>query len=373
MNINFMINKEFVRKNYDKFASEDFSINQIVARYHLIFGKPASYCGFDFSEYEKDDTKTFDFLNNYLLEDGYIIFQKFAVLELSEDDFKNDLSGIFYVNQQREILVYYNKNTISFAYGNDTKVSENYFKDIFTLLSVNCLSIKEKHKSLGFIVCPKDDYIVKTIDINITNEYDCDKFYNDDFKTAAQKIEKFISGEKSGLVILHGESGTGKTSFIKHLIASYDKKFIYMPASFCALMTDFSSFELMKNHLKNSVVIIEDCDKILEDRNFGALSKCLSNILNISDGLLSDVLNVKFICTFSSDAAEIDKALLRKGRLVEKYEFKKLSAEKSAKLIKEFYAVDLDEAKPMSLAEIFYYDSDNHGFHEPKKPKVGFN
>jgi len=27
----------------------------------------------------------------------------------------------------------------------------------------------------------------------------------------------------------------------------------------------------------------------------------------------------------------------------------------------------------MSLAEIFYYDSDNHGFHEPKKPKVGFN
>jgi hypothetical protein len=48
-------------------------------------------------------------------------------------------------------------------------------------------------------------------------------------------------------------------------------------------------------------------------------------------------------------------------------------AKKSAKLIKEFYAVDLDEAKPMSLAEIFYYDSDNHGFHEPKKPKVGFN
>jgi ATP-dependent 26S proteasome regulatory subunit len=41
----------------------------------------------------------------------------------------------------------------------------------------------------------------------------------------------------------------------------------------------------------------------------------LINILNNSDGLLSDELCIKFICTFNAPLKDIDEALLRKGRL----------------------------------------------------------
>ena len=54
----------------------------------------------------------------------------------------------------------------------------------------------------------------------------------------------------------------------------------------------------------------------------------LVNILNISDGLLSDELCIKFICTFNAPLKDIDEALLRKGRLAARYEFKDLTTDK---------------------------------------------
>jgi len=78
----------------------------------------------------------------------------------------------------------------------------------------------------------------------------------------------------------------------------------------------------------NSVLIIEDAENIIMDRRYTHNSS-VSNLLNISDGLLSDCLSVQLICTFNSELSLVDNALLRKGRLIAKYEFGKLSVEKS--------------------------------------------
>ena len=46
-----------------------------------------------------------------------------------------------------------------------------------------------------------------------------DRHYNNDFVPVAAEIEKFLLEEnKSGLIILHGKQGTGKTTYIRHLI-----------------------------------------------------------------------------------------------------------------------------------------------------------
>ncbi|MGO8056094.1 hypothetical protein, partial [Rhizobium leguminosarum] len=58
-------------------------------------------------------------------------------------------------------------------------------------------------------------------------------------------------------------------------------------------------------------------------------SSSVSNLLNISDGLLADFLNVQLVCTFNSSLTFIDTALLRKGRLIAKYEFGKLGITKA--------------------------------------------
>ena len=79
----------------------------------------------------------------------------------------------------------------------------------------------------------------------------------------------------------------------------------------------------------------------------------------MTDGILSDDLGIKFICTFNDDMKNIDPALLRKGRLVSKYEFKPLSVEKSNTLLKE-RGINETTNKPLTLAEIFYYEDDSY-------------
>ena len=77
----------------------------------------------------------------------------------------------------------------------------------------------------------------------------------------------------------------------------------------------------------------------------------------MTDGILSDDLGIKFICTFNDDMKNIDSALLRKGRLVSKYEFKNLDTEKAQKLLEERGITDKIN-HPLSLAEIFHYEDD---------------
>ena len=97
-------------------------------------------------------------------------------------------------------------------------------------------------------------------------------------------------------------------------------------------------------------MIIEDAENIIMDRRMGGDS-CVSNLLNISDGLLADFLNVQVICTFNNALSTVDSALLRKGRLIAKYEFGKLSVDKSQKLSNHL-GFDKIINQPMTIAEI---------------------
>lgn len=122
---------------------------------------------------------------------------------------------------------------------------------------------------------------------------------------------------------------------------------------------------------KDYVYILEDCEQLLMDRVDNPWNNAITTILNMADGLLSDMINIKFICTFNAEVDRIDKALLRKGRCFAKYEFKELSEDKVAKL-NEKYNLGIEEIRPMTLAEI--YNSEKTDYSEPKKKanKIGF-
>jgi hypothetical protein len=65
----------------------------------------------------------------------------------------------------------------------------------------------------------------------------------------------------------------------------------------------------------------------------------------------------------------VDKALLRKGRMIANYEFKPLSKEKANKLLKSRGLEAID--KEMALADIFNYDKRNFEDSANSK-KIGF-
>ena len=165
----------------------------------------------------------------------------------------------------------------------------------------------------------------------------------------------------------HGEKGSGKTSAIRHLLSNTDKKYILVTNAIAAHMAEpeFIAF-MMEN--KDSIFILEDCEQILMAREENRFGGAISNILNMSDGLMSDIFNIKFICTFNTDISNIDEALLRPGRCFVNYEFKALSKDKSTKLL-ESLGHKVDTQKEMTLAEIYNYNPDTI---KTVKKKVGF-
>ncbi len=195
------------------------------------------------------------------------------------------------------------------------------------------------------------------------------EMYNDDFADIDAIISASMTKSESGIVLLHGEPGTGKTTYIKHLICKFkDKEFIFIQNDFVRdlLKPSFISF-LLQN--KNSVLIIEDAEKVVVSRDNMAEDSIVSTILQLTDGLFSDFLNIKILCTFNTDIDRIDKALLRKGRMIAKYNFNPLSEEKTARLAKK---LGHDSVRgSLTLADIFEYDK--REFKNAVKKAVGFN
>ncbi|MDE0470333.1 MAG: AAA family ATPase, partial [Ekhidna sp.] len=122
--------------------------------------------------------------------------------------------------------------------------------------------------------------------------------YNNDFKDVHEIILKRLRQKNDkGIVLLHGKPGTGKTSYIRHLIASVKKDFIFLPPNMAGHITNPDLIPLLLNN-PNSIFVIEDAENIVIDRNKEGYSS-VSAILNVSDGLLSDCLNIQIICSFN--------------------------------------------------------------------------
>ena len=132
-----------------------------------------------------------------------------------------------------------------------------------------------------------------------------------------------------GIVLLHGLPGSGKTSYLRHLVSRIGKKILFLSSSVAGNLMGPDFMELLINN-PNSVIIVEDAESILLDRKLNPQCS-VSDLLNISDGLVSDFLNVQMICTFNSALTMVDEVLTRKGRLIARYEFGKLSVGKGSK------------------------------------------
>lgn len=230
------------------------------------------------------------------------------------------------------------------------------------------IQIKPKAAEIGLIAYDNGYFtinskIVKT-DLNIKENY------NDDFVPVFEDIKNFLNSRSSGLVILNGTKGTGKTTLIRHMCSQHPKKYRIVTNAIASRLAEpeFMSY-LLEN--KDSVFVLEDCEQILMDRSENTFGGAISNILNMSDGLMSDIFNIKFICTFNADINKIDSALLRKGRCYANYEFKPLSIDK-VKALSEKHNLGINVTKPMTLAEIYNYESTDYDSSAKPRKKIGF-
>jgi len=209
-----------------------------------------------------------------------------------------------------------------------------------------------KDNEIGIIV--QDEFGLELEIFNINPiDLDVETHYNDDFYEIHEIITKSLSEDSNGIILLHGVKGSGKTTYIRHLTkAVKGKRIIYVSPDIAENISNptFVSFFIK---YPNSVIIIEDAENILKTRKAGG-NQAVSNLLNLSDGLLGDALQVQIVCTFNSEINEIDEAIRRPGRLIAEYKFEKLTKDKAQKLTDKLYPDQgIKIENDITLAEIY--------------------
>lgn len=228
---------------------------------------------------------------------------------------------------------------------------------------------RQKTNNFNLIIPGNESFCLRSIK-NKKPKLSLDKSYNDDLTELHPQILKSLrSSETSGLVLLHGVPGTGKSTYIRYLANFINKKIIFFPPNLAFNLSDpsFTGF-LIDN--KNTIILIEDAEELLVSRNRGNNSG-ISMLLNLTDGLLGASLNIQFICTFNTELQNIDTALLRKGRLTALYEFKPLTIEKSKALLATLGEENIEVTEPMTLADIYKSDKQKFNF-KPERNTIGF-
>lgn len=227
-----------------------------------------------------------------------------------------------------------------------------------------------------FLICQDsiEGTFLKKFDVRLPNEkIDIELNYGKDFETKYQKLVKTLSDDKkSGLVLFSGIPGSGKTTIVKNLAMSIDKKIIFVPPGTVDLITTPAFLNFMMDH-RNSILLVEDAEKVIRSRDGeGSNPEGVSNILNLTDGFLGDCLNLFIIATFNTPRERIDKALLRKGRLVCEHHFEEISAEQANIIFKKMGNKRTTD-KPLTLAEIYNEEGDTECKQPDRdKKRMGF-
>lgn len=239
---------------------------------------------------------------------------------------------------------------------------------------------QRKKKTPSFHILNVQTMDIDTEEVEIKRKFihspeDLSLHYGDDFVDWEKDFIKRLTSTSTGVSLFQGVPGTGKTSYIRHLISKLCNRcrFYYLPTTQYHLITQASMVGFWRGQNKRydkqaKIIILEDAEQILMKRENDNRDE-VSNLLNLSDGLLGEFFNMHLICTINCKVDDLDAAVLREGRMVTYREFPRLTRGQAQRLANKFGRT-LPERDDYSLAEI--YSVGNNGAQKTERKTIGF-
>jgi energy-coupling factor transporter ATP-binding protein EcfA2 len=240
------------------------------------------------------------------------------------------------------------------------------------------IDIADSSKIHLFVKNRYDEYVFEPIKMTIPENINIELNYGKKFLEVEKHIIERLNKNDKGLYMFHGAPGAGKSTFLKYLTTKVNKDFIYIPATMIESFVNNPSTLSTLLQKKNSVLILEDAEKTIVKRMGDSYdSSAVTSLLNLSDGILGDILKCPLILTYNCPKQDIDEALRRKGRLQVDYEFGPLDIDDAKKLAKNlgFSKKEIDEhiTKEMVIAEIYNLTKKTEmGETKKEEKRIGF-
>ena len=171
----------------------------------------------------------------------------------------------------------------------------------------------------------------------------------------------------ANILLLIGPPGTGKTTFIRGLLAHSNSSAI---VSYDAGILDKDGFFARFIESDDNVMVLEDSDAFLKPRSDG--NTMMHRFLNVGDGLVTTKGKKMIFSTNLPSIRDIDSALTRPGRCFDIVTFDTLSLP-DAQSLADKLGVPLPtkprgkETEKYSIAEVFHAQTN-----KPADRKVGF-
>lgn len=217
-------------------------------------------------------------------------------------------------------------------YYKDVEEDWNVIKEIVESLNECILdSTDEESHNLYNIVVSNGSLEMEPV--HFSDDFtDIEFFYSGETFKRISKLRKKLAKNESGIYVLDGERGTGKTTLIKYLAEEVDKVFLHITSNLIDLTINNPDFINILRNYQNPVIVIDDCESVLIDM-FGKTNQTVSNILQIVDGISSGIRKVNIICIFNETIDE-ENTILSANNFKERVEFELLSVDESNELSK---------------------------------------